>query len=105
MHELLSYLNKMGVMTLLVLGQHGIVGEVRVDVDLSFLSDGILLFRFFEALGQVRTAISVVKGRVNAHERTIRELKVTGTGIQVGQRLSISKAFSRACRPTAAACR
>ena len=57
-------------------------------MDLSFLSDGILLFRFFEGQGEVRTAISVVKGRVNAHERAIRELKITSRGIQVGEALT-----------------
>ncbi len=87
MHELLSYLNQQGVTTLLVLGQHGLVGEVRSDVDLSYLSDCILLFRFFEAKGQVRTALSVVKSRVNAHERTIRELMLSEGGLQVGDAL------------------
>ena len=87
MHELLSYLNQLGVTTMLVLGQHGILGEVRADVDLSYLSDGILLFRYFEAMGEVRTAISVVKSRVNAHERSIRELRVTSSGIIVGATL------------------
>ena len=87
MHELLSYLNQLGIMTLLILGQHGILGEVRADVDLSYLSDGILLFRYFESQGEVRTAVSVVKSRVNAHERSIRELKVTTSGIVVGESL------------------
>jgi circadian clock protein KaiC len=87
MHELLSYLNQSGVTTLLVLGQHGIVGDVRSDIDLSYLSDAILLFRFFEAAGEIRTALSVVKTRVNIHERTIRELKLTYGGLRVGQAL------------------
>ena len=87
MHELLSYLNQQGVTTLLVLGQHGVVGDVRTDIDLSYLSDAILLFRFFEAKGEVRTALSVVKSRVNAHERTIRELKLSEHGLQVGEAL------------------
>ena len=88
MHELLSYLNQRGVTTVLVLGQHGVIGEVRTDVDLSYLSDGIVLFRYFEAQGSVRTAVSVVKSRVNAHERTIRELRISPTGIQVGEALT-----------------
>ncbi len=54
MHELLTYLNLQGITTLLVLGQHGVVGDVRSDIDLSYLSDGILLFRFFEAHGEVQ---------------------------------------------------
>jgi circadian clock protein KaiC len=87
MHELLNYLNRQGVTTLLVLGQHGLVGEVRSDVDLSYLSDCILLFRFFEARGEVRTALSVVKSRVNAHERTIREMRLGVGGLQVGEAL------------------
>lgn len=87
MHELLNYLNQQGVTTLLILGQHGIIGDVQTDVDLSYLSDGILLFRFFEAKGEVRTAVSVVKSRVNAHERTIRELKLTSQGLRVGSAL------------------
>lgn len=87
MHELLSYLNQQGVTTLLVLGQHGVIGEVRTDIDLSYLSDCILLFRFFEAKGEIRTALSVVKSRVNAHERTIRELRLSAEGLQVGEAL------------------
>ncbi|TXN03258.1 AAA family ATPase [Methylobacterium sp. WL64] len=88
MHELLSYLDQKGVTTVIVLGQHGVIGEVRSDVDLSYLSDGILLFRYFEAQGSVRTALSVVKSRVNAHERTIRELRISATGLQVGEVLT-----------------
>ena len=87
MHELLSYLNRQGVTALLVLGQHGIMGEVRSDIDLSYLSDNNVLFRFFEAQGEVRSAISVVKSRVNAHERTIRELRLFSVGVQVGDAL------------------
>jgi len=88
MHELLSYLNQKGVTTLLVLGQHGVIGEVRTDIDLSYLSDCILLFRFFEASGEIRTALSVVKSRVNPHERTIRELRLSTDGLRVGEALS-----------------
>lgn len=88
MHELLTYLNQQGVVTLLILGQHGFIGEVRSDVDLSYLSDSILLFRFFEAAGSVRTAISVVKSRVSEHEKTIREIRLTPDGIEVGEALS-----------------
>ena len=88
MHEILSYLGQRGVKTLLILGQHGLVGEMRTDVDLSYLSDGMLLFRYFEAEGTVRSAISVVKSRTSAHERTIRELKFSAAGLQVGDALT-----------------
>jgi circadian clock protein KaiC len=88
MHEILTYLNQRGATTLLVLGQHGVIGDVRSDLDLSYLSDSILLFRYFEAQGEVRTALSVVKSRVNAHERSIREVRVTTDGLKVGEVLA-----------------
>ena len=88
MHEILSYLNQQGVKTFLVLGQHGLVGDMRSDMDLSYLSDTIVLFRFFEAQGSVRSAISVVKSRTTEHERFIRELRLSSDGVQVGEALS-----------------
>ncbi|MDB5650602.1 MAG: Non-specific serine/threonine protein kinase [Hyphomicrobiales bacterium] len=87
MHELLTYLNQQGITTLLVLGQHGLVGEMQNDIDLSYLSDAILLFRYFEASGEVRTAVSVVKNRTCPHERTIREFKLDAGGLRVGAAL------------------
>ena len=88
MHELLSYLNQLGVITLLVLGQHGLVGDMRTDVDLSYLSDAIVLFRFFENKGEILTAISAVKSRASAHERTIREFRLGPSGVRVGEALT-----------------
>ncbi len=87
MHELLSFLNQQGVITLLVLGQHGVVGEVRSDVDLSYLSDAIVLFRYFEARGQLLKAVSVVKSRTSEHELSIREFRLGSDGVQVGPAL------------------
>lgn len=87
MHELLSYLNQQGVVTLLVLGQHGVIGNVATDIDLSYLSDALLLFRFFECKGEVLSAVSVLKSRTSAHERTIREFRVGVHGVQVGEPL------------------
>jgi circadian clock protein KaiC len=87
MHEMLSYLNQSGVTTLLILGQHGMVGEMRSDIDLSYLSDAILMFRFFEAKGEVRTALSAVKSRTSSHERFIREFKLGANGLQLGEAL------------------
>ena len=84
MHELLTYLNQLGALTLMIMGQHGTLGDVRADVDLSYLADTILLLRYFEASGVVRKAISVVKTRVAAHERAIREFSVGPQGVIVG---------------------
>ena len=87
MHEMLSYLNQQGVITMLVLGQHGMVGDVRSDIDLSYLSDTIFLFRYFEARGSLLKAFSVVKSRVTPHQSSIREFQLTPGGIEVGEPL------------------
>lgn len=87
MHELLSFLAQRNVITLMVLGQHGLVGDVRSDVDLSYLADSVLLLRFFESDGEVHKAISTIKTRTTNHERTIREFAVDGQGLQVGEPL------------------
>jgi circadian clock protein KaiC len=84
MHELLTYLGQQGVVTLMILGQHGLVGDIRSDIDLSYLADTVLLLRFFETDGEVRKAISVVKTRTTDHERTIREFRVDASGLSIG---------------------
>ncbi len=88
MHELLAFLNQSGVATLLVLGQHGLFGEGRSDVDLSYLSDAIVLFRFFEARGSLLKAVSVVKSRTSRHELTIREFRLGAEGVEIGEALT-----------------
>jgi circadian clock protein KaiC len=87
-HQLLSFLNQQGVLTILVMAQHGLVGAVESPIDLSYLSDAVLLLRFFEAQGKVRKAISVLKKRVGAHEDTIREFRLTAQGLLVGEPLT-----------------
>ena len=87
MHELLTYLNQRGMVTILILAQHGVLGEIRSDVDLSYLSDGIVLFRFFEARGSLLKAVSVVKSRTSEHELTIREFRLGKKGIELGEAL------------------
>ena len=89
MHELVTFLNHNGVTTMLVVGQHGAIGDVRADdVNLSYLSDATLLFRFFEAEGAVRSAITAIKSRTAENERTIREFRLSeGGGLQVGDPL------------------
>jgi circadian clock protein KaiC len=88
LHELLSYLNQQGVLTLLVMAQAGLVGEtLESPVDLSYLTDTVILLRYFEAFGEVRKAISLVKRRSGAHANTVRELLVDGNGMQVGREI------------------
>lgn len=87
MHEMLSYLNQQGVITILILGQHGIIGDVRSDVDLSYLSDTIVLFRYFEARGEMLKAVSVAKSRTTAHQASIREFRLGTGGLRIGEPL------------------
>ena len=77
MHELLSYLGRRGIVSLLTMAQQGVMGDMRSPVDVTYLADTSMLLRFFEANGQVRRAISVLKKRSGPHEDTIRELQVT----------------------------
>ena len=84
LHELLTYLSQQGVVTILVLAQHGLIGFMQTPVDITYLADTVITFRYFEALGAVHKAISVVKKRTGSHEGTIRELKIGSTGINVG---------------------
>jgi circadian clock protein KaiC len=89
MHELLTYLNQQGVVTLLVMAQHGFMGAQMVTpVDVSYLADTVIMLRYFEAAGAVRRAISAVKKRTGFHEDTIRELRLTSKGIIVGAPLT-----------------
>lgn len=87
MHELLSYLSARGVVTIMTMAQAGIVGAMTSPIDVSYLSDNVVLFRYFENAGHIRKAISVVKRRSGPHEHAIRELRL-GPGVIVGEPLS-----------------
>ena len=89
LHELLTYLARRGVATLMLVAQHGIVGNAMITpVDTSYLADSVVLLRFFEATGRVRRAISVIKKRSGPHEDTIRELTIGAGGIRLGHPLT-----------------
>lgn len=88
MHELLTYLNQEGVVTILILAQQGVLGSLQTSIELSYLADSIILLRFFESAGRVRRAISVVKKRSSKHEQTIREFTLGAPdGVQIGEPL------------------
>lgn len=88
LHELLNYLGQKGVATILVFAQHGIIGNsMQAPVDVSYLADCVILFRYFEAGSQIHKAISIVKKRSGFHETAIRELKMSGDGIRIGEPL------------------
>ena len=86
LHELLAYLGQKAVTTLLIYGQKGLftIAPSTGDLDISYLTDNVLLFRYYEHNGEVRQAISVFKRRGGPHERTIRDLRLGPSGIEVG---------------------
>jgi circadian clock protein KaiC len=88
MHELLQYLNRQGASTFLTVAQHGLVGDMKAPIDVTYLADTVLLLRYFEAFGRVRRAISVIKKRTSAHEDTIREYRIASDGISLGEPLT-----------------
>ncbi|MEO5769116.1 MAG: ATPase domain-containing protein, partial [Polyangia bacterium] len=89
LHEMLSYLAHAGIITIMVVAQHGVVGwGVESPIDLSYLADSVMLFRHFETDGRLHKAISMLKRRVGAHESTIRELTISSAGLKVGEPLN-----------------
>lgn len=84
LHELLQYLNRRGAATFLTVAQHGLIGDMRQTIDVTYLADTVILMRFFEAVGRVRRAISVVKKRAGSHEDTIREFRIDHHGLTLG---------------------
>jgi circadian clock protein KaiC len=88
LHELLAYLGQQGIVTIMTVTQAGMVGNMSSPVDTTYLADNVILFRFFEAAGTVRRALSVVKKRNGFHERTIRELDLDERGIVIGEPLT-----------------
>jgi circadian clock protein KaiC len=87
MHELLQYLNRQGAATFMTVAQHGLVGDMQSPVDMTYLADTVILLRYFEAGGKVRRAISVIKKRTGFHENTIREYRISNTGLAMGKPL------------------
>ena len=85
LHELFSYLNHKGVTTFLIMAQFGVLGtQMGSPLDVSYLADNVLLFRYFEWRGAVKQAVSVMKRRSGPHERSIRELRLTPNRIEIG---------------------
>jgi circadian clock protein KaiC len=87
LHELFAFLGQQGVVTILTLTQSGLIGNMGTPVDTTYLADNVILFRYFEAAGWVRRAVSVVKKRNGFHERTIREVDITERGLVIGEPL------------------
>jgi len=86
-HELLQYLNRQGATTFLTVAQHGLVGDMKAPVDVTYLADTVILLRYFEAIGRVKRAVSVIKKRTGWHQDTIREYLIGGKGLALGDPL------------------
>ncbi len=87
LHELLSFLNQSGVLTLMIKSQHGLVPQPGV-ASISHLANTILLLNFFEVAGHIRKGLSVIKNRGSGHEDTIRELLIAPSGVRIGKVLT-----------------
>jgi len=87
LHDLLAYLGSLGVITLLVSAQLGLIGTMSNRVDVSYLADGVVLLRYYEAEGEVKQAIAVLKQRTGEHERTIRPFSMSASGFEIGEPL------------------
>jgi circadian clock protein KaiC len=88
LHELLAYLNAHGVLTIMTTAQHGMVNTTdTTSFELTYLADLVIYLRYFEAGGNVRKAISVIKNRLSAHETSIREFEITDKGLEIGKPL------------------
>lgn len=87
LHELLAFLAHRGVVTLLISAQQGLIGQMQSPLDVSYLADSVILLRYFELDGEVRQAISVLKKRTGGHERTIRPLRISPHGVEIGEPL------------------
>jgi len=89
LHELISYLSGIGVLTIMVVNKFGASGSISdMQIDASYLSDTVIILRHFEALGTLRRCIAVVKKRHGPHEHTIREFKISAGGCEVGPPLT-----------------
>jgi circadian clock protein KaiC len=84
LHELLSYLTDAAVTTIVIVSQHGVLGQVSSPVDVSYLADAVILLRYYESRGAFGRAISMLKKRTSAHEQTVREFLLTSKGVSVG---------------------
>jgi len=87
LHELFAYLNQKGILTIVVVAQHGLAMSENADLDVSYLADSVLLLRYFEVDAQIRQAVSVFKKRTGGHERSLRELQITSKGVVIGEPL------------------
>jgi circadian clock protein KaiC len=86
-HELIQYINRQGANTFLTVAQHGLIGDMRAPVDVTYLADTVVLLRYFEALGKVRRAVSIIKKRTGKHEESIREFRIGEFGLRLGNPL------------------
>ncbi|HEX8490166.1 MAG TPA: ATPase domain-containing protein [Chthoniobacterales bacterium] len=88
LHELVTYLNQQGIVTIMMLAPHGMLGQMRTPLDVTYLADTVVALRYYEAGGSVHKAISVIKKRTGKHERTIREVNMDRGKISVGRPLT-----------------
>ena len=87
LHELNSFCTQCGALTLMLAEQKGLIGPMQTQIDVTYLADTVIVLRHFEAGGEMKQAISMMKKRSGGHERFIRELKIDSDGVRVGEPL------------------
>ena len=89
LHDLLGYLGSRGVVTLVTVPEHGLIGAgTAAQVDVSYIADTVLLLQHFEAGGQIRKALAVVKRRRGGHDQRVREFVMSDAGLAVGAEIT-----------------
>jgi circadian clock protein KaiC len=88
LHELLTFLNQHGILSILIMAQHGLIDSMKSPSDITYLADTVVLLRYFEFQGHIKKAISVIKKRTGFHESSLREYSIQQAGITVGKPLS-----------------
>lgn len=87
LHDMLAFLGRHRVLSLLTVTSHGLTGETPDYLEASYLADTIIWLRRFEAMGSFRLALSVLKKRYGDHGKSIREFRITANGASVGEPL------------------
>lgn len=87
LHELLTYFSRLGVTTIMVMAQAGLIGDTQAPADVSYIADSVLLMRYFESAGRIHKALSVIKNRTGKHEYSIREVTIDDLGLHIGEPL------------------
>lgn len=87
LHELITFLNDKNIVTVLIVSQSGLIGAVSSPFELTYLSDSVVILRYFEMSGEIRRAVSIMKSRTGPHAISLREFNINSHGVNIGNAL------------------